>query len=41
MRRTVVFRGKVYKKYEIDSNTGNVYRKGNNQPLKPWDDMRG
>lgn len=41
MRKTVIFRGRTYKKYEIDSVTGNVYRKGSSNPLKPWDDMRG
>lgn len=41
MRKTVIYRGKTYNKYEIDSNTGDVYRKGSPNPLKPWDDMRG
>lgn len=41
MRKTAIYRGKEFKKYEIDSNTGLVYRKGNSQPLKAWDDQRG
>ena len=41
MRKTCIWRGMEFPKYEIDSKTGNVYRKGNNTPLKPWDDQRG
>lgn len=39
-RRTVIFRGVKFNKYEIDRK-GNIYRKGSDTPLKPWDDMRG
>lgn len=39
-RRTVIFRGVTFNKYEIDRN-GMIYRKGSEVPLKPWDDMRG
>lgn len=40
MRKTVTFKGIKYNKYEID-NLGNVYRKGNDEPLKPFGDGRG
>lgn len=40
MKKTVIFRGKIFNKYEIDKK-GNIFRKGNSQPLKPWDDQRG
>lgn len=39
-RRTVVFRGITFNKYEIDE-LGNIYRKGSDIPLKAWDDGRG
>ncbi len=41
MRRTCVWRGITFSKYEIDEKTANVYRKGSSSPLKPWDDQRG
>lgn len=39
-RKTVVFRGCIFNKYEIDPY-GNIYRKGSDKPLKAWDDQRG
>lgn len=41
MRKTCVWRDKVFNKYEIDERTANIYRKGSSNPLKPWDDQRG
>lgn len=41
MRRTCIWRGMTFNKYEIDSKTGNIYRRGSSSPLKPWDDQRG
>lgn len=39
-RKTVIFRGLKFNKYEIDLN-GMIYRKGSDKPLKAWDDQRG
>lgn len=41
MKKTVIFKNKIYKNYEVDSITGNVYRKGKSEPLKRSDDQRG
>lgn len=40
MRKTCVFRGEELSKYECDEK-GLIYRKGSNQPLRAFDDMRG
>lgn len=41
MRKTVVYKGVTYNKYEIDDRTANVYRKDSSSPLKPFDNQRG
>lgn len=41
MRKTCIWRDKVFNRYEIDDKTANIYRRGSSIPLKPWDDMRG
>lgn len=40
MRKTVIFKGVEFSKYEADEK-GNIYRQGSTTPLKPWDDLRG
>jgi len=39
-RRTVRFKGTAFPEYEVDTD-GNVFRKGKENPLKPFDDLRG
>lgn len=40
MRKTVILKGQIFNKYEVDED-GNIYRKGSDVPLKKFGDGKG